>query len=411
MNNKSGKTTRSRVWIGRVVLLALVSLVVVLAAAGVTKWKFFTSTPSVPEPWASMPSPNAYDTLQQAIAGLNDPESLRGKLAEYTLSEKKRILRDNQEARQLLRPALAQEFCFPLRVELEAEFPELIRYRMLARLLVIEGDVSAAEGDWDAAANSYLDAVRLGRKVTTGTNLIGALSGYASAKEGLAGLEEITPHLTAQQAHSALRALSLISEMGTDYAGGLRQEEYITTASVLEEFEGPENLIFRYRFRSRYHQHIGQLQDLLSRPYSPHAAVPEVHMSHVPLFAPADLMVKVASPLVYLRFPAQTKARYDRVQIVLALQAWHAGHGEYPPDLEALTPNYLPEVPRDPFAAQSTYGYSRKGVEYVLWSIGQDGVDNAGKPVTKPKPAQLPDAPPHDAPQTPMGSILAGVNR
>jgi hypothetical protein len=61
----------------------------------------------------------------------------------------------------------------------------------------------------------------------------------------------------------------------------------------------------------------------------------------------------------------------------LALRAYHADHGAYPPKLGLLTPQYLAEVPLDPFS-EKPFVYRPARQDFVLYSVGGDGVDNGG---------------------------------
>jgi len=60
-----------------------------------------------------------------------------------------------------------------------------------------------------------------------------------------------------------------------------------------------------------------------------------------------------------------------------ALAAHRAEHGEYPQALDALVPDYMPELPPDPFTGDPLV-YRRDGGSYVLYSVGPDGVDHGG---------------------------------
>ncbi|MDW8263382.1 MAG: hypothetical protein RMJ35_12715, partial [Phycisphaerales bacterium] len=46
-----------------------------------------------------------------------------------------------------------------------------------------------------------------------------------------------------------------------------------------------------------------------------------------------------------------------------------------PASLDALVPGYLPTVPADPMAAGKPLNY-RSGAEAILWSVGENGVDD-----------------------------------
>lgn len=78
------------------------------------------------------------------------------------------------------------------------------------------------------------------------------------------------------------------------------------------------------------------------------------------------------------------------VRIMLALELYRATHGAYPAKLAALTPEFLPAIPEDPFAGDFVYrlispeedpvkladGSARP---YLLYSKARDGVDDGGK--------------------------------
>lgn len=62
----------------------------------------------------------------------------------------------------------------------------------------------------------------------------------------------------------------------------------------------------------------------------------------------------------------------------LALKRYQLRHGVFPPDLNALVPEFLSEVPRDPIDGHPLrYQFLPDGA-FLLYSIGSDGVDNGG---------------------------------
>ena len=64
--------------------------------------------------------------------------------------------------------------------------------------------------------------------------------------------------------------------------------------------------------------------------------------------------------------------------IDLALRTYHAEHGNFPPKMESLVPKYLSQVPLDPFVEKPFIYRLRDGGEFVLYSVGGDGVNNGG---------------------------------
>lgn len=78
--------------------------------------------------------------------------------------------------------------------------------------------------------------------------------------------------------------------------------------------------------------------------------------------------------------------RRDALRIMLALEVYYGEQDGYPETLDALVPVILPELPRDKFAPDGRYRYFREApelpyqleTEYLLYSVGLDGVDNKG---------------------------------
>jgi len=70
---------------------------------------------------------------------------------------------------------------------------------------------------------------------------------------------------------------------------------------------------------------------------------------------------------------------YQRLaQISIALALYRADHGEYPPELAKLTPDYLPAVPVDPYSDQP-FHYLPTLAGYLLYSVGPDRIDDQGR--------------------------------
>lgn len=67
-------------------------------------------------------------------------------------------------------------------------------------------------------------------------------------------------------------------------------------------------------------------------------------------------------------------------QVAFALSAWHAERGSYPDTLVELVPDYLAQVPPDLFANRPLI-YLPGDSGYLLYSVGQNGKDDAGSPV------------------------------
>lgn len=97
--------------------------------------------------------------------------------------------------------------------------------------------------------------------------------------------------------------------------------------------------------------------------------------------APADSTQRVGDLLaftavyevsrVYWQYAEAAQARFDLGMMAVALGAYRGEKGEYPDNLDALTPGYLKAVPEDVFG-HAPLKYRREGKGYVLYSIGPD---------------------------------------
>ncbi len=73
----------------------------------------------------------------------------------------------------------------------------------------------------------------------------------------------------------------------------------------------------------------------------------------------------------------QNRFRYDFVRLVLALHLHRIAHGEWPDTLQDMVPEYLSEIPRDPFDGESLRYRLVDGLP-LIWSIGADRIDQSG---------------------------------
>jgi hypothetical protein len=70
-------------------------------------------------------------------------------------------------------------------------------------------------------------------------------------------------------------------------------------------------------------------------------------------------------------------ARHQTARLALAAERYRAEHGDLPENLDALTPNYIPILPRDPFDGQPMK-YRVTDDRAVIYSIGPDDQDDSG---------------------------------
>lgn len=76
------------------------------------------------------------------------------------------------------------------------------------------------------------------------------------------------------------------------------------------------------------------------------------------------------------------RTRLDLARAALAVEQYRLATGALPIALEALVPQYLKEVPLDPFDGRAIR-YTRETPGYVLYSVGADGQDHGGREETE----------------------------
>jgi type II secretory pathway pseudopilin PulG len=75
-----------------------------------------------------------------------------------------------------------------------------------------------------------------------------------------------------------------------------------------------------------------------------------------------------------------TQADLAALEIMAALEAYRTEQGEYPEELQDLTPDYLPDLPPDPWTGQPMV-YNRDAAEpYLLYALGANREDDGGTP-------------------------------
>lgn len=70
--------------------------------------------------------------------------------------------------------------------------------------------------------------------------------------------------------------------------------------------------------------------------------------------------------------------RWRLLETRLALELYRRQHDAWPEKLTDLVPEYLTDVPTDPFSGKPLV-YRRNGKSFTLYSFGKDGVDSGGK--------------------------------
>jgi hypothetical protein len=279
----------------------------------------------------------------------------------------------------------------------------------LAALLRAEGRLRAAHGNHASAMDSYLDALRLAQDVPRGNGgVLSALIGVACAeavwKPALRGVDR----LDAPAARRAARRLETINARRFPWADTLIGEKWETLALAQPWFAQKSIFLIGYEVRPRFGPGgPGPLQTVRTQTHfwlKGKRGILDEYLAYT------DRTIADARLPFSLRPPAPPRpnnsaatllsadTRYFRLRTVecdtqndlllaaLALRAYHVEKGVYPARLDELvTDGYLSRVPDDPFAPPGMpllYRRMPGGSKYLLYSVGPDGKDDGGKPVS-----------------------------
>ncbi len=366
-------------------------------------------------PWP-MPEPNAREFYLAAATGLKDPDGIEqartlsavfrksiDKLADDPLRPRKEAaVAANTEALAKLRAGFAYLYRDLPNLSFEAGFQYFQDFRNLARLLDVEAQLRACQGDWAGAVNAKLDGLRLGQDIQMGAPLVGGMVGYSCQLVARADLDLVADRLFADEARLAARRLEVILGRALSYPELLRNErEWMVGALKALLEKGGDN--WRQRLAAVAGNFAANLDDYLK------ARTPEQIVSDAagywgalvaraglpydptggpPLPAPHPIYQALAPMYRRVQVTALANDATNRMLLLsLALHAWQAERGQYPDMLEKLVPGYLECLPLDPFAKLEPFRYGQSGKGYILYSLGPDGDDDGGAPV----PAQEPE--------------------
>ncbi|MDO8682620.1 MAG: hypothetical protein Q7N50_03975 [Armatimonadota bacterium] len=434
--------------------LFIVSGAVVALAIFVSIWVQKANTiPTIHIPTPKMPSPNAYDSYIAAANAIQEADKIGYAISEYTypaqpagspptlernysLAEKEAIIHKNAKALSALRQGFNYEYLNPPVRSFSAICPHFSRFREMARLLVLEAQVKAGQGDWGGSMESRLDAIRMGQDIPRGGGLISMLVGVAIQSIGRKGAWKVVDKLDIGETQGAILQMEDILARQLPFADTIQEEKWSGQAGLIELFQQPG-------WRSSMGAYIGSgstsstapiLDSIRSLTWSKGKALRAyttymdqyIKTCRMPYPAMAKGSPKIPNePICRMILPVLDKERYAGLKaetqntlftVTLALHAYHLEHGRYPAALAELTSSYLKKIPNDPFALKKPLKYKQVGAKYVLYSIGPDAKDNGGKPIYDKSQAPGPGAPPsqQQRPYTMLpeskGDLVAGVN-
>ncbi len=353
-------------------------------------------------PVVEMPEPNAYDQYKIAFALL---EGFEPPAQDATDDEVRASIQGFEPAYQALQQAQVGECRFPPLIEPDQAFPELAGARNAARFMATLARVSALDGRTAQAALDCVACVRIGAAAASNGTLMGGMVAVACEDLGLTELELIVPALQPAECMGVIEFLQAAQAARVPLPVLLQGEVQYGKMMMKLQFQGLQNPednhdefmaltpeqreealqqwedtlrqmgLVTWNPDESWHTHEQWFERLIeetAKPYWDREIIPQ----------PGDLLVKALVPVnatVQAQF-AIADAKLWLALCQLAAQGYMVAEGEAPATLAALVPKYLAEVPNDPFRDATLSSATLDG-EFVIYSVGPDGEDNAGSPI------------------------------
>ena len=286
-----------------------------------------------------LPNPNGYDDFLKATT------LLRGDVYSVSALDHdglQAFVSTNGEALRLIRQGLARGCSVPTdsaSTNISQTLGDLAKLKPLARLLAEEGRLAEIEGRYAAAAQSYLETIRFGNEMSRGGFIIIRLVGIACEAIGEVPLRTLVAKLKPEEAQAVIHELEQIDRTSVTWDEVVRNEKRFARLQPGHGFNPITWAVAQWQ-TWRVRQRAEMRQNRLA----------------------AHLRLLTAE---------------------LAVRSYQAERGVPPTDLAQLVPKYLQRIPSDPFSGRSMI-YRRQGTQWLLYSVGEDGVDDGGKPVARP---------------------------
>jgi len=404
-------------------------------------WALAQEEPLATMPTVPMPDPNAYDfyiAAGQARTQSKPIDAIRKKPTvprtpeeETELVRIEAMIQQEAPALQQLHQGFAYEYRNPPSAP-GAPHREYSVFRGIARLLAMQSRARAARGDWNGAAESSLDAIRMGEDIPRGGALNAAMVGITCQAIGQSTVWDTVDHLNAAQSRAAAQRLQSMIEKRCTYADTMQEEKWLgeaarsellhkvrlrTALSTANSFSEPNSTTSQHYVTALYLLYVKKLILHNYLTYMDQLAVVcrqsyGLHLPPPPL--PSDPINKTLGTVYFTSrlSSVRVETQNNLLLVALLLHAFRLEHGRYPTALTELAPAYLKRLPDDPFAPQGTFHYLLTGSDYVLYSVGPDGKDDEGTPIDDPQQANSTSGRRrYQVFEDSRGDIVAGINR
>ncbi|RYX84734.1 hypothetical protein EON83_08865 [bacterium] len=338
------------------------------------------------------PQSSGYDLLVQAgqtiLPGPNGSPSISEQLSpEENLKNQRLAVERNAPALALVRLALQKPVEILEVMPGEKEFAFYANMREVARQFIQESDVRFADGDYETAMSSRLDAMEMGTTIGRGF-IIPMLVNMAIELITSRAIDNIAAKLDAPQCREAIARLEKIEERRTTLVEALECEQKHSLSKKLATLGDPKALA---ELKSTEDGGFYSAQDIDQfKALTPEELTENnerlfgaaIEAAKLPFFQsakfhfPQDIEPFTKSALMYLdkahyRFSYDLGVARNRLlRAALQLRVQKLETGGYPENFIA---------PIDPFAAgDKPLIYRKTDASYLLYSVGFNGIDENG---------------------------------
>ncbi len=379
-------------------LTALLAGVVVIVLT--VRW--WTAPVDIPRPQRPPePMDNPYDVYRSLAA--YTAQVFR---TDFALSYAERELFPSQREIRLDRPELARYLLRqmqPVRLEYRRhlhkpcvvimeympgwQFPELAEFRRWANIEALDMALAAQEGDYSRAVEDYRTVLLLSEQIRTQGLLIHYYTSSSMQAAVHRKMSELLGSLPAQQCQQLVQAIrewekkrvplaqvvrverdSVLTLLHDLYAGQYDALRMLSDSRLLRW--NPRWLNLR-RAAREVHTYLRRVEGETSKPVNLWQHVEEPHHPVTKILLPPLEPLK--------RTSGHTTCRIRLLGCAAAVRAYRLRHGSYPAMLEDAG---VSDLDRDPFTGgRFVYKPSEQG--FLLYSVGEDGVDDGGKRVAE----------------------------
>jgi hypothetical protein len=325
--------------IGRAAAIALAVLMF-----GMLADMYYALLPPPVPPAAILPNPNGFDRLTKLGQSFNWSAIPTQDVEAASEAACQQFVQDNSAAFAQLREDLQVPSQVPLAYDanfMAAYLPALQSHRTLARANFARTRALRSQGEFAQATESSLDTMRMA---------------YATARGGLGVHESVA---TALVDHGREQLIQDLPKLAAAELARFESE----LVAVRDSREPLEEIFERERVWGRLsYGWMGRL----------------VAWGEQQTYAENPTLRSVE------HFHRRTDARLQLLIAEAAVRRYRLTMGNLPDDLAMLVPEYLTEVPADPFS-EGPLVYRRMGDEYLLYSVWINGRDDGGvRPETAP---------------------------